>query len=348
MTTRATASAARVTLDDVARAVGYSKATVDRVIHDRGGVHERTRAIVLSAATQLGYAAEPGGAVRPAPQATIDFLLPADSNQFMRRLHDELLAQGRGRPDVAVRIHLVDGFDPGRLASKLAELRGATDAIGLVAIDHPLVRRALGEAVGRGVKLMTLVSDIHHVPKIGYVGIDNRAAGRLSGFLFSRFLPPGRRKVALLAGSVSYRGHEEREMGFRQVLSENRERLEIVGLAEVRDDDDLAYKATLEHLQRHPDLAGIYNIGAGSRGVAKALTEAGRADDVTFVGHDLTEDTRGYLASGIMDAVIDQNPRVEARDAIEQLARSVRGEAWTAHPLRIHVVFKENIPEERE
>ncbi len=345
---RATAPATRMTLDEIAQAVGYSRATVDRVIHNRGGVHERTRAIIMSAAAQLGYAAGPGGAVLPARQVTIDFVLPADSNQFMRRLHDELLAQSRARSDVVARIHLIDSFNPELLADKLVELRDGTDGIGIVAIDHPLVRRALGEAVNSGVKLMTLVSDIHHVPKIGYIGIDNRAAGRLSGFLFSRFLPPAKGKVALLAGSVSYRGHEEREMGFRQVLSENRERLEIVGLAEVRDDDELAYKATLEHLQRHPDLAGIYNIGAGSKGVARALIESGRAGDVTFVGHDLTDDTRGYLASGVMDAIIDQNPRVEARDAIEQLARSVRGDDWTAHPLRIHVVFKENVPEERD
>ena len=43
---------------------------------------------------------------------------------------------------------------------------------------------------------MTLVSDISHVGRVNYVGIDNRAAGRLAGYLIGRFLPGASGKVA--------------------------------------------------------------------------------------------------------------------------------------------------------
>ena len=88
----------------------------------------------------------------------------------------------------------------------------------------------------RNVKVLTLVSDIHHVPRIAYVGIDNRAAGRLAGYLLRRFL--GNNvfgKVALFTGSLSYRGHEEREMGFRNILSEESPSLAIVQVREIMD-----------------------------------------------------------------------------------------------------------------
>ena len=68
---------------------------------------------------------------------------------------------------------------------------------------------------------MTLVSDIAHAPRLGYVGIDNRNAGRLAGHLLGRFVPGSAGEVALFAGSLSYRGHEEREMGFRHILAED-------------------------------------------------------------------------------------------------------------------------------
>ena len=46
-----------------------------------------------------------------------------------------------------------------------------------------------------------------------------------------------------------------------------------------------------------------------------------------------------------MDAVIDQNPRVEAREALNILARSARGLDYDYHAPRLQIIFKENIPE---
>lgn len=340
----------RSTLTDVAREAGVSSATVDRVLNGRVGVKPRTREAVLTAAARLGYitggSAENSGSEALTQPVVVDILLPAGTNSFMLRLGNELRVQARDRSDLEARIHLVEGFNPSTLASKLGELEGRSAGVGLVAIDHPMVRDAIAGLSRSGVPIVTLVSDIQHVPREGYVGIDNRTAGRLAGYVLSRFLGKGRHKVALLAGSVSYRGHEEREMGFRHIVSEHAEQLEVVAFSEIRDDDDQAYGAVSQYLQQHPDLSAIYSIGAGNRGIARALKEAGRADEVVFIGHDLTEYTKEYLLAGVMDAVIDQNPRVEARDALEQLSRVARGLPFKVHPLRTQIIFRENLPEE--
>ena len=238
------------------------------------------------------------------------------------------------------------GFNPHTLAAKLSQLEGRSRGVAIIAIDHPTVRDAIRGLARSGVPVVTLVSDIHHVPRVGYVGIDNRTAGRLAGYLMSRFLKQGNNKVALFAGSVSYRGHEEREMGFRHIVSEHPDQLEVVGFSEIQDDDERAYAAACEHLRRHGDLSAIYNVGAGNRGIARALEESGRAQEVVFIGHDLTEYTKEYLLSGAMDVVIDQNPRVEAREVLEQLSRISRGLPWSANPLRTQIILRENIPEE--
>jgi LacI family transcriptional regulator len=334
----------RSTLTDVAREAGVSGATVDRVLNGRAGVRDRTREVVLAAARRIGYIVGADDVVPASGRLALDFVLPAGNNTFMSRLGTALSMQGLERTDLDVRLHLVEGFNPDTLATKLAELEGKSDGIGLVAIDHPTVRDALRRVTRSGVPVITVVSDIQHIPRAGYVGIDNRSAGRLAGYLLYRFLGEGRHKVALFAGSVSYRGHEEREMGFRHMMSEHPGRLEIVGFSEIRDDDERAYRAAREHLERHPDLSAIYNIGAGNRGIVRALRELGRAGEVVFVGHDLTEYTNEYLLAGVMDAVIDQNPRLEAREAIEQLARVARGQDWTAPPLRTQIILRENLP----
>lgn len=336
----------RSTLADVAEAAGVSGATVDRVLNGRPGVKERTRLVVIEAARRLGYL-PPGTEPLVAGAAVqVEFVLPAGTNSFMLKLGAELREQAGARKDIEGRLHLIEGFNPEPLVKKLASFEGRTGAVAVIAVDHPTVRDAIRRLVRSGVQVITLVSDVQHVPRVGYVGIDNRTAGRLAGYMMFRFLGKGRHKVALFAGSIAYRGHEEREMGFRHIVSEHADQLEVVSFSEIQDDDERAYAAAREHLARHRDLAAIYNIGAGNRGIARALEEAGRAQEVVFIGHDLTEFTKQYLLAGVMDAVIDQNPRVEARETLEQLVRAARGQSWSAHPLRTQIILKENLPDE--
>ncbi|SMC93532.1 LacI family DNA-binding transcriptional regulator [Rhizobium sp. RU36D] len=334
----------RSTLIDIARESGVSTATVDRVLNNRPGVRERTRLIVMEVATRLGYFTAPTG---QDSRLRIDFVLPEGTNAFILNLKSELERQISAMTDLDARIHTVEGFNPDVLAAKLAELEDNSQGVGLLAFDHPAVREAMRRLADRGVKIVTMVSDIQHTPRIGYVGVDNRAAGRLAGYMIGRFLPKDQpQKIALFAGSLAYRGHEEREMGFRHILSEEFPYLEIVDLREIRDDRIRAYAESTSLLKRHLDLAGIYNIGGGNSGIGKALDECGRGREVVFVGHEVTEDTRLMLIKGTMDALIDQNPRVEARETISMLKAAIRGEAISYIGPRIQVVLKENIPDQ--
>lgn len=332
----------RTTVSQIAREAGVSPATVDRVLNDRDGVKPRTRDIVLSAARKLGYfgAGEMEAALRP---VRLDFVLPAGSNSFMRTLRHHLLEECHARGGITATLHEIEGFDADRLSRRLTDLKGRTDAVGVVALDNPQVREAINDLARSGVRVATLVSDIQNVDKVGYVGIDNRAAGRLAGLLIGRFLPPGRHKVAVFIGSPSYRGHEEREMGFRSILAGEFSDMSIAGLAEISDDRDRAYSETLRILETG-GVSAIYNIGSGNQGIARALRESGRAQEILFIGHDLTDATRLMLLDRTMDAVIDQNPRVEAREIVRLMASSVRGAAEPEYLPRLQVVFRENLP----
>src|SRR5205823_7219414 len=103
-----------------------------------------------------------------------------------------------------------------------------------------------------------IAAAILHVPLDAYVGIDSRQAGRLAGYLLGRFLGTSEpKKVAMFAGSLSYRGHEEREMGFRHILAEEFPNLAVVELGEMRDDREQGYVGAAGLLGRYGDLAGV-------------------------------------------------------------------------------------------
>ncbi len=340
----------RPTLSDLARETGVSSATVDRVINNRQGVHPRTRELVMSAARRLGYLPEGPPAIlvegRRAP-LRFAFLLPSGSNVFIEALRRQIELQARERPDLDVRVEMIEGFNPDSLARRLDEVPASLDGLGLVALDHPLVREALRRLARRGVKVVTLASDVLNVPRVAYVGIDNRQAGRLAGFILGRFLTGHEApKVAFFAGSRFYRGHEERDMALRSVPAEDFPDARIVAQCESMDDRERAYVETRAVLDAHPDLAAIYNAGAGNPGIARALRERGLAGRVVLIGHEATEGNKQLLLEGVLDAVIDQNPRVEAREVLNILTGVARQEPYALVPPRLQIIFRENLPED--
>ncbi len=339
----------KVTIVEVAQAAGVSIATVDRVLNNRPGVKARTFNLVLEAARRIGYVTDSDHQTAQRKffePVKLKFILPVGTNQFSRTLHDNILSLAKGREGIDVQVTPLDSINPELLTREIRNLGPDIQGLGIVALDHPSVREAIRALAPRNIKVVTLVSDIHQVSRIAYVGIDNRAAGRLAGYLVRRFLGTNDNgKVALFTGSLAYRGHEEREMGFRNILSEESPSLQVIQLREIMDDEDRAYDEASSLLDAHPDVLAIYNVGAGTPGIAKALKERNLQHKIVLVGHEATPSARELLLDGTLDAVIDQNPRVEAREALNILESAVRNQQVEVHPPRLQVIFKENIPE---
>ena len=330
----------RPTLSDLAREAGVSTATVDRVLNDRPNVAPRTRALVEAVARRIGYLPEQGEAA-PVHLAA---LLPAGTNRFIRDLRDRLAAQAAALPGVSLGLHLLPGLDPAGQAAALDRLAGI-DGVIVVALNHRQVRAAIDRLAARAVPVVTLASDLPGSGRLAYVGVDNEQAGRLAGQVIARFLGPRPQgTVAFFAGSLAYRGHQEREMGLRQILAEEAPGLALLDLRESREDGARARALAADLLRAHPDLAAIYNAGGGTNGIAQALEAAGRACDVTFIAHEALPGNLDLLQTGTLDAVIDQDAAAAAREALALLVAQARGRAHLAAPPRLNLILRENIP----
>src|SRR3954453_8918051 len=315
---------------DVARLAGVSTATVDRVLNRRPGVRAITVQRVLKAATELDYmpAEELQAAMTPKPMRLL-FLLPDGTNRFLTML-GQLIAHSETRLkpfNVRCQVETIKSFNPELLARQLWRSRDKVDGIAFMALEHPAVRESVNMLAAQGVPTVTLISDILNARRAAYVGLDNRSAGRTAGYLIARFIGPRPAKVAMIAGSLSYRAHEEREMGFLHFFEEMFPAIDVVGLREGHDDEAKNYRQTKTLLARHPGLGGIYNIGGGADGIGRALKEAGRQRDVAFVGHGLPPATRALLIDRPMEAVITQNPQTSLMDCVAIFANLRAGRA---------------------
>ncbi|SFA82648.1 transcriptional regulator, LacI family [Rhizobium sp. NFR07] len=339
----------RPTIVDVARQAGVSTATVDRVLNGRQGVRVPTVHRVMKAAADIGYvdADSIGTGIEAAP-LQISFLLPAGTNRYLAHLGRLVIEQTAlfQRNGIKPSVEYIKSFNPEALAAALLRHGRSADGIAFMALEHPTVREAVNKLAERGVPTVTLISDIANAQRSAYLGLDNRSIGRLAGDLIARFVGKAPAKVAMIAGSLSYRAHEEREMGFLHVLQEGHPHIEVVGIREGQDDEALNFRQMRMLLSQHPDLAGIYNIGGGASGIGKAIKDARREQSVIFIGHGLTPDTRAFLIDGTMDAVITQNPQDTIGRAIRVFAnlRDGRPAEEDVEPLRSEVIFRENLP----
>jgi LacI family transcriptional regulator len=339
----------RMTLSDVAREAGVSLATVDRVINRRPGVSSRSVHAVEQSLEKLGYRPDPIAAklARRSVQRFC-FVLPSGNNTFMQLLADQVerarswLASQRTVADVI----WADVFDPAALAQTLDGIDDSYEGVAVVALDHPTVRQAIDDLDARGIEVVTLVSDVPGAKRAHFVGIDNSAAGRTAATLLGRFAGGRDGPVAILAGSLSLRDHAERIYGFQQVLAADYPRLMNLPVREGRDEVERCRAVVAELLDQCPNLVGVYNAGAGNRGIAEALESAGRARDVIFVGHELTPHSRRFLMRGTMDAVINQDPGHEARSAARVLMALGSKQAIVPDQerIRIDIFVRDNLP----
>ncbi|BBO01187.1 transcriptional regulator [Bradyrhizobium ottawaense] len=281
------------------------------------------------------------------------FVMPSGPNPFMQQIEAYLGEMSAWLSVRRLNVEMVatDVFDPSVLAASLEALSGDYDGVAVVALDHPGVRAAINDLVDAGTKVVTLVSDVPSSRRHHYVGIDNIAAGRTAGALVGRLAGQKSGKVAIVAGSQGLRDHAERIFGFNQVMASEFPGLSVLPVLEGRDEDDRSEQVLARLLGRHADIVGLYNVGAGTQGVAKALndkalSDAGRDKQVVFVGHDVTMLTRRLLLQGVMDAAISQNPGHEARAAVRVLLALARGEPILREQekIRIDIVMRDNLP----
>ncbi|WP_322784548.1 LacI family DNA-binding transcriptional regulator [Verminephrobacter aporrectodeae] len=340
---------ARARLADVAHRAAVSVATADRVLHDRTGVRESTRKRVLEAAARLDYIPEGTLAKMLHPACTrLSFILPEGNNRFISLLAESALrAQEQlAAYNVQCKVRWVESFNAEALSKELLVQGRKSDGIAFIPLEHPLVRDATNHLVDSGVPVMTVASDLSNTRRTAYIGLDNYAAGRTAGLVLGKWSGGQAGQVVMICGSLSYRGHGERELGFQHLLQESFPELEITGVREGHDDPERTYQQTNELIAQHKRLVGIYNVGGGAEGVGRALKKAGLAGKVSFVGHELTPETRGFLIDATMAGVIHQNPQLEVMNCVRTLANLREGKKPQEgiEPLRIALIVRENLP----
>jgi LacI family transcriptional regulator len=340
----------RATVHDLARAAGVSLATIDRVLNRRGGVRAATIEKVEQAISRIGYRRDAAAAMLAKQhEYRFAFVIPTGVNTFLGNLEAEVRRLADSSPGNRVFITIVEAppFDDEALAAALRRLESeALTGVAVVATDNATVRQAIDRLVAQGVFVVTLVSDVPASKRAHYVGIDNSAAGRTAASLMGRFLSGETGRIAIVAGSMLLRDHAERRFGFEQVLRTEYPALVPLPVVEGLDNAAVAEAALGAQLDSHPDIVGVYSLGAGNRGVLAALRKRGLAGKICAVAHELTVHSRAALNDGSFAAILNQDPGHEARSAVRILRALADGVPIDPgqERIRIDIYLRDNLP----
>jgi len=330
---------------EIAKAAHVSTATVDRVLNNRPGVREATVIRVQAAAIELGYIFKEQVS---GETASLVFLLPDGTNRYLHNLAGLLDSEHFAalRSGFHCECHLVKRFDAVAMAEAIRHHGGKATAIAVMALEHPLVREAINEVVRNGCIVVTIITDITHCNRHAYVGLNNHAAGRTAAYLMSRFCKQQKGDVAMIAGSLNYRAHNEREIGFLAYMHEFAPSINVIDSREGLDDVEKNYRLAKTLLKQHPNIIGIYSIGGGPAGIALALREEGKTESVTLIGHGLSDETRPMLLDQSIDMVIGQDPISLVQNVCQIVSSAKDGRtsfSWVPD-LAMQIICSENLP----
>ena len=322
--------ARRATITDVAKEAGVSVTTVDRAINGRATVRPETLQRIAEAAHRVGYHGK--GLFRSrlelgVPVVRLGFVLLKQAQDFYQDFSRTLEATVAARTDVRGEaiIRYSSSQSPAEFAELLTELGSRCDAVAAVAVNDRRLDQVVRDLKEQGVPVFSLLNDFAQGIRKTYIGMNNLKVGRQAGWMITKAAKsPG--KLAIFVGGNRWHGHDLREVGFRSYIREHAPDFSVLDTLVNLETRKVTYEATLDLLDRHPDLTGIYVAGGGMEGAIAALRERHDAPAVSLVVHERTGVSHAALLEGYCTMIIVTPLEEFCRDVVTRMIRASQEE----------------------
>lgn len=355
-----------VRIKDIAAKANVSVGTVDRVLHNRGRVSEVVRQRVLLMMQELDY--EPNLIARTLgsnrtyqlavlqPDHTLDPYWQAPRNGIDKAAR-ELKQYG-----VAVTVYSynqtqVDSFQE----QAEAATRSQPDGILIAPLFYRESLAFFARWQQQGIPYVLFNTYIAELPALSYVGQDSYQSGFLAGKLVQFGQPePGTFLIAHIAEDVANSVHvTQKERGFRDYFAQlptppppadpdpagaPRKPYNLLSL-DLPAPADPAFARLLNRLlDEEAQLRGIFVSTSKAYEIAPYL-QAYHREDIRLVGYDLLERNIHFLNEGVIDFLINQNPKKQGFRGIFALADQLvfKKEVAPLKYLPLDIITRENL-----
>ena len=258
---------------------------------------------------------------------TIAVIPKGTAHEFWQAVHAGALAAAE---ESGVEILWVGPQPEGDRAAQIKVVENCitkgVDGIVLMPVDQKALARVAQEAKDEGIPVVVADSGLDWDGRISYVATDNYKGGRLAGEKLIELLG-GKGKVVLLRYVEGSESTAQREMGFLDAMAEE-EGIEVISSNQYAGNTKEGAQAVSESLLiAHAEIDGIFCPNeSGAHGMMRAIEEAGRVEQVKFVGFDSSESLLAGLRSGTIDALVLQDPVRMGSLAVSTVVRHLDGQ----------------------
>ena len=341
----------RVKITDIARLARVSTGTVDRVIHKRGEVSEKTRTKVERILIELNY--QPDILARTLASKrtwTFSVLMPvsANGNDFwsaplkgIEKALSEISPFG-----VRINYYFFNQFDRESFAAKALDL--LSDSPDSVLFAPVFVNDSMKFIEGcklRKIHITLFNSLIDELAGIPYIGQNSHQSGMVAARLLSYGIhEPGDILIINLASGKDYNHIIKREKGFRDFFLQNKISSFNLHTIDFNTATDEIIGQNLPRTFEELDVKGIYVTNSRVYKVADFL-ESKAIKGSKLIGYDLLPGNIEYLRNGTIDFLISQRPEEQAYKGIIQIFNELilNKNPETLHFIPVDIITRENI-----
>lgn len=323
------------TIKDIAKLAGVSKGTVDRVLHKRGRVSEKTFEKVKAVLDKIDY--HPNLIARNLKNNRvyhIGVLLPDPAiDPFWAPAHEGILVAAKEFMPFGVLVGEYY-YHPDDRASFLAQagevLKSEPDALLMAPLFRSESLTVLRKCRDTGIVIASFNNTVDRLHNENFIGQDLFQSGRVAASLIDKMVSPA---AAIGIIHINEEPHmRQKEQGFKNFFKNRNNHdirifsynLSTEGLSDFKEQ-------IVQFIGEHQAMAALFVTNSKAYLLMDALQ--GTDKGLVVVGYDLLDENIRYIRDGRIDFLIHQQPHRQAYLGVGQLAE--------------HFLFGKNIPAQK-
>ncbi len=338
-----------MTLNEIAEYAHVSIGTVDRVIHNRKGVSEKTKKLIQSIIEEYGYQPNPiARQLKSNKPFVIGVLLPTLESgcDYYRALYEGMNQGVEQLKPFNIELKLVsfDRMVGGDAVEKSRQFFENTDEPIDALVTTPVAPVEHQEIVSKlnGKPYVYIDTPLGTTQPLLTIAQNPYKGGYCAGRIMRMFQGSG--KFVCIRMYQSGYNLRERIRGFTDFIQKDGNSVVLDELYTNFSDSGF-YSFMKDLFEKHNDIKGIFVPHAEVNLLSYFIADQGLKSRVTIIGYDLVEQNRSGLLDGTIDCVIGQRPEQQGSEAVHKLYESVmlHQDVPSKIDMPIDIYFKENI-----
>ncbi|MDO9634541.1 MAG: substrate-binding domain-containing protein [Paludibacter sp.] len=342
----------KIRIKDIAGLAGVSEGTVDRVLHNRGEVSEKSREAVEKVLREIDYS--PNILARSlASKKHYRFVClipshhPGDYWQSVDSGYDQA-AREFSHYHVDVEKKYFNQYDQQSFAVVSNSLLADTpDAVFIAPIFRQETFRLTNELHQLKIPFSFIDSLIEEAPFLSYYGQHSSQSGYIGAKLLSDSLSPDSKVLVIRTkrkGEAFSNQTVSRYHGFAKYLNEQKNNCELINVELTDDNEEVNNQILQQIFEINPDIKAAITFNSKVYRLAKFLTAINR-QDVLLLGYDLLQENIDYLKRGVISYLIAQRPEKQAYFCVRDMCNELifHKESQRINYMPIDILMKENI-----